>query len=95
MTADWDRSTPELKAAFAAADPSVMVIPFVLPVFAILLPAPWNNRVVAVTLPYLAPQLSGTIENAPLTPAWAAVAMVAYLVAALGGGALALFRRDA
>jgi hypothetical protein len=68
---------------------------FVLPVVASLLPGPWNFRIVSITLPYLAPQLSGTLERPWLTPAWAGIVMVAYLVVALGAGAVALVRRDA
>jgi hypothetical protein len=79
----------------AGALVTLCALMFVVPVFATLLPASWNDRAVAVTLPYLAPQLSRTIPNAPLTPTWALVAMVGYLVVALGGGAVALFRRDA
>jgi ABC-2 type transport system permease protein len=68
---------------------------FVLPMVAVLLPAPWNNRLVAVTPLYLTPQFSGVVENAPLTPGWALAVLLAYPVVALAAGAVVLVRRDA
>ncbi|MGM1059178.1 ABC transporter permease [Saccharothrix sp. Mg75] len=68
---------------------------FILPVVTLLLPPPWNERVYAVMLPNLAPQLAGTVPEPPLTPSAAALTMVVYLVLVLGAGATALLRRDA
>jgi hypothetical protein len=68
---------------------------FVVPSLTLLLPAPWNERVYSVMLPVLAPQLSGDVPDAPLSPVGAGLAMVAYLVLALGAGGIALLRRDA
>jgi ABC-2 type transport system permease protein len=68
---------------------------FVLPVIALLLPQPWNDRAYSVMLPVLAPQLSGELPDPPLSPLGAGLVMIAYLVVALGSGATALLRRDA
>ncbi|CCH30480.1 ABC transporter permease [Actinosynnema sp. NPDC047251] len=68
---------------------------FVLPAMTMLLPSPWDERVSAVMLPGLPAQLAGHLPDAPLTPWGAALFMVMYLVAALGGGLVALSRRDA
>ncbi|WP_433273208.1 ABC transporter permease [Actinosynnema sp. CS-041913] len=68
---------------------------FVIPGISLLLPSPWDDRVYSVMLPVLAPQLSGELPNPPLTPLAAGVAMICYLVVALGGGLVALLRRDA
>jgi ABC-2 type transport system permease protein len=48
---------------------------FVVPPFAFFLPAPWDDRVAAVMLPNLAPQLTGTAEVAVLSPVGAVLAM--------------------
>lgn len=68
---------------------------FVVPSLTLLLPAPWNERVYSVMLPALAPQLSGDVPDTPLSPVGAGLAMIAYLILALGTGAIALLRRDA
>ncbi|ONI84981.1 ABC transporter permease [Saccharothrix sp. ALI-22-I] len=68
---------------------------FVLPALTLLLPHPWNDRAYSVMLPTLAPQLSGELPDAPLSPLGAGLVMLAYLVLALGAGATALLRRDA
>ncbi len=68
---------------------------FVVPTIALLLPAPWDSRVYSVMLPVLAPQLAGGLRDAPLSPLGAGLVLAAYLVVALGGGAVALLRRDA
>ncbi|PRY38150.1 ABC transporter permease [Umezawaea tangerina] len=78
----------------AGALVTLCVLMFVVPVVAVLLPAPWNNRVVSVTPLYLGPQFSGQLTG-QLTPAQALAVMIAYLVVALGAGALVLVRRDA
>ncbi|MBW4717680.1 ABC transporter permease [Saccharothrix obliqua] len=67
---------------------------FVAPTIALFLPPPWDGRLYSVMLPLLAPQLAGGLPNAPLSPAGAGLAMVAYLVVTLGGGLVALVRRD-
>jgi hypothetical protein len=79
----------------AGALVTVCALMFVVPVVAMLLPAPWDYRISAVTVPYLAPQLAGIIPGAPLSQVGAGLAMVAYLVVALGAGAVALTRQDA
>lgn len=79
----------------AGALVTVCALMFVVPVVAMLLPAPWDYRISGVTLPYLAPQLAGIVDGAPLSQLGAGVAMVAYLVVALGVGAAVLTRRDA
>lgn len=68
---------------------------FVLPSLTLILPEPWNGRVYSVMLPSLAPQLSGEMSGTPLSPLQAGLVMLAYLVVALGAGALTLLRRDA
>ncbi|NUT94219.1 MAG: ABC transporter permease subunit [Saccharothrix sp.] len=68
---------------------------FVLPGITLLLPAPWNDRLYSIMPPVLAPQLAGELPGAPLGQWAAGLVMVAYLVVALGGGALVLLRRDA
>ncbi|MEV0677547.1 ABC transporter permease [Actinosynnema sp. NPDC050436] len=68
---------------------------FVLPGLTMLLPAPWDERVGAVMLPSLPGQLAGYVPDSPLGIGGAALVVLAYLVAALGGGAVALLRRDA
>ncbi|MBB5954113.1 hypothetical protein FHS29_000683 [Saccharothrix tamanrassetensis] len=68
---------------------------FVIPGISLLLPSPWDDRVYSVMLPVLAPQLAGELADPPLSPAAAALVMVAYLVSVLGGGMVALLRRDA
>ncbi|MFC4004645.1 ABC transporter permease [Prauserella oleivorans] len=62
---------------------------FVLPALALMLPAPWNVRVVEVLPLSLAPRLAGE------APVGAAVALAVYVVVALGAGAWTLSRRDA
>lgn len=79
----------------AGALTTLSFLMFVLPMVAVLLPPPWNNRLVSVTLLYLTPQISGAIENARLTPGWAFAVLLAYPVVALAAGAVALVRRDA
>ncbi|MET1073507.1 MAG: ABC transporter permease [Umezawaea sp.] len=83
-----------LMRATAGALVTLCVLMFVVPVVAVLLPAPWNNRVVSVTPLYLGPQFSGQLTG-QLTPAQALVVMLVYLVVALGAGAVVLARRDA
>ncbi len=78
----------------AGALVTLCVLMFVIPVVAVVLPAPWNNRLVSVTLLYLAPQFSGALSGL-LTSVEALVVMLLYLVAALGAGAVVLVRRDA
>ena len=84
-----------LMRSTAGALTTLCFLMFVLPMVAVLLPAPWNNRLVAVTPLYLTPQFSGAIDHAPLTPGWALAVLLAYPVVALAAGAVALARRDA
>jgi hypothetical protein len=67
---------------------------FILPSVAFFLPGQWDVRVASVMLPNLAPQLSGTLAEGQLSPVGALITMVVYLVVAIGGGAVALSRRD-
>jgi ABC-2 type transport system permease protein len=78
----------------AGAMVSVGALLFILPSAVYFLPSPWDDRVGSVMLPNLAHQLAGTSEEGLLSPLGALVAMVAYVVVAIGGGALALSRRD-
>lgn len=68
---------------------------FVMPVVSLLLPQPWDERLYSVMLPALPQQLAGDVARAPLSPLGAGLVMVAYLVVALGAGAVVLTRRDA
>ncbi|KOX27979.1 hypothetical protein ADK67_12835 [Saccharothrix sp. NRRL B-16348] len=79
----------------AGALVSLCALLFVLPTLALVLPSPWNERVYSVMLPVLAPQLAAESPGAPLSPAAAGLAMLAYLALALGAGSIALLRRDA
>lgn len=73
---------------------TVTVLIFVVPGMAALLPAPWDERVFAVSLLNLAPQLAGGADMV-LSPLGAAIAAVTYAVIPLGMGAVSLKRRDA
>ncbi|PSL52589.1 ABC-2 family transporter [Saccharothrix carnea] len=79
----------------AGALVSLCALLFVLPSLTLILPDPWNERVYSVMVPSLAPQLSGEVSGTPLSPVQAGLVMVAYVVLALGAGAVALLRRDA
>lgn len=74
---------------------SICALLWLLPSLTPLLPEPWSERISSAMLPYLVPQLAGSIPDAPLSPVGAAAAMAVYVVAALGAGGLALIRRDA
>jgi ABC-2 type transport system permease protein len=67
----------------------------VAPIFAHFLPTTWHLRFGSVLLPNLTPQLVGTPNAYLLSPAGAAAVTVAYVVVALGAGALSFSRRDA
>jgi ABC-2 type transport system permease protein len=67
----------------------------VAPIFAHFLPKTWHLRFGSVLLPNLTPQLVGTPNAYSLPPAGAAAVTVAYVVVALGAGALSFSRRDA
>ncbi|HEX6339560.1 ABC transporter permease [Umezawaea sp.] len=83
-----------LTRSTAGALVTLCVLMFVIPIVAVLLPAPWNNRVVSVTLLYLPSQFSGALTG-QLSQAEAFTVMLVYLVVALGAGAVVLVRRDA
>jgi ABC-2 type transport system permease protein len=68
---------------------------FVLPVIAMFLPAPWNDRVSAVLLPNLPEQLAATAPDAMLSPAGAAVVLLAYVALVVCVGTVVFSRRDA
>ncbi|GLZ31605.1 ABC transporter [Lentzea sp. NBRC 105346] len=68
---------------------------WVLPSITTLLPEPWGTNVSAVMLPYLVPQLAGTIPDAPLSTFGAGLAMAAYMIITLGAGSVTLVRRGA
>ncbi|GAA1337602.1 ABC transporter permease subunit [Saccharothrix algeriensis] len=68
---------------------------FVLPMVSMMLPSPWDDRVVAVLPLSLASQLTGQAPGALLSPWGAGAVVLAYVVVALGGGLAALLRRDA
>ncbi|HET9138369.1 ABC transporter permease [Actinophytocola sp.] len=68
---------------------------FVLPSLAFFLPEPWDTRIAAVMLPNLAWQFEETSDTSVLSPGAALLAMAAYVLVAVGAGAVALVRRDA
>lgn len=73
----------------------VVGLVFVLPAMAQLLPGPWDDRISSVLLPALPEQLANSPDTTGvLQPAAAFVVMLAYVVAALGSGAITLQRRD-
>ncbi|MEV4759351.1 ABC transporter permease [Micromonospora sp. NPDC049559] len=67
----------------------------VAPVFAHFLPTAWQLRFGSVLLPNLTPQLAGSDHPYLLTRGGAVAVAVAYVVVALGAGALSFDRRDA
>ncbi|MFT7834774.1 ABC transporter permease [Saccharothrix sp. BKS2] len=67
---------------------------FVLPVVALLLPRRWGEPLYSVLPPVLPPQLAGA-GGSVLSPSGAGLVMIAYVVVALGAGAVSLVRRDA
>ncbi|GLZ15759.1 ABC transporter permease [Actinomadura sp. NBRC 104425] len=79
----------------AGAIVTVCALLFVLPVVAAFLPSPWDERLAGVLMPDLAMQLAGAAEDPLLPPMGAFAVMAAYVVAALGAGAVLLVRRDA
>jgi hypothetical protein len=79
----------------AGAIVTVCGLLFMLPIVVAFLPSPWDGRLAGVLLPYLAMQLAGAAEDPLLPPMGAFAVMAAYVVAALGAGAVLLVRRDA
>ncbi|WP_327636208.1 hypothetical protein OHB24_40180 [Kribbella sp. NBC_00482] len=73
---------------------AAVVALFVLPGLTSFLPAPWGDRVRALVLPNLAEQVAGTGTGSVLEPVLAACVVAAYVLLAVGGGAIALLRRD-
>jgi ABC-2 type transport system permease protein len=72
----------------------VAALLFVFPTMGRLLPAPWDDRFTAVTLPQLPLQLAGA-DDAYLSPPGALAALAAYILLALAAAHAALRRRDA
>ncbi|MEU6038574.1 ABC transporter permease [Actinomadura sp. NPDC047616] len=79
----------------AGAIVTVCVLLFVLPVLPAFLPSPWDERLAGVLLPNLAMQLAGAADDPLLPPMGAFAVMAAYVMVALGSGAVLLLRRDA
>ncbi|MGV9779407.1 ABC transporter permease [Streptosporangium sp. NPDC003464] len=88
----------------AGAVTCVVVLLYVVPRFAVALPAPWNARVGSVLLEDLTRQLAGEVPMAVglgragagigLSPPAALAVMALYVVVALGAAAAVLGRRD-
>jgi ABC-type transport system involved in multi-copper enzyme maturation permease subunit len=84
----------------AAAIPAVLVLWYLVPVVALHLPGEvgvWASALNLANLPAQlsgAPELSGGDGGSPLPPAAALAAMAGYVIAALGGGAASIVRRD-
>ncbi|NUR89783.1 MAG: ABC transporter permease subunit [Nonomuraea sp.] len=79
---------------------TIVVLQFVLPGVAVLVPPPWGARIASLLLPNLVPQVAGhsmaTRLGEGFLPPWAALlGIVAYAAVALGLALLALRRRDA
>jgi ABC-2 type transport system permease protein len=71
---------------------------YVLPMVALNLPEPWNDRIFSVLLPSLPDQLAGASSMAfdpVLSPLGALAVTVAYVVVTLGAATMAITRRDA
>jgi hypothetical protein len=66
----------------------------VAPIFAHFLPTTWQLRFGSILLPNLTPQLAGSNHPYLLSQAGAVAVLVAYVVVALGAGALSFGRRD-
>lgn len=84
----------------AGAIVTVVALWYLLPIVALNLPSPWDDRMASVLLINLARQLAGGhYENAApqglLSPAGALVAIVAYVTVPLAFAALLIRRRDA
>lgn len=72
----------------------VAALLFVFPTMGRLLPAPWDDRFTAVTLPRLPLQLAGAYDSY-LSPLGALAALAAYVLLTLVAAHVALHRRDA
>ncbi|MFE2752143.1 ABC transporter permease [Actinosynnema sp. NPDC059335] len=68
---------------------------FVVPSLTMLLPEPWDERAYSITLPALAPQLSGEMSGTPLSPPYAALTMLLYVLLTLTTATITLHHRDA
>lgn len=79
----------------AGAVVSIGALLWVLPAVAVMLPKPWDEQIAAWMLPYLVPQLAGTIQGAPLSRLGAAAVMIGYAVVTVCAGSVTLVRRDA
>jgi hypothetical protein len=73
---------------------AVAALLFVFPTMGQLLPAPWDQRFVALTLNALPSQLAGA-DGSYLSPGAALAALLGYVVLALGGAWLVLRHNDA
>ncbi|WP_229070591.1 ABC transporter permease [Actinoplanes sp. DH11] len=79
----------------AAALTTIGGLVLVTPMIAHFLPTVWHLRLASVLLPNLTPQLAGSDHPYLLSQGGAAAVAAAYVIVALGAGALALSRRDA
>jgi ABC-2 type transport system permease protein len=79
----------------------IVALMYVIPLFAIHLPAPWAERVMAMLLPNLGIELAGQSAysqlgaGTALPPAVVLAGMLAYVAVSLGAAAVAIQRRDA
>ncbi|BBH68528.1 ABC transporter permease [Actinoplanes sp. OR16] len=78
----------------AAALTTLGALVLVCPVFAHFLPTVWQLRFASILLPNLTPQLAGSDHPYLLSPGGAIGVTVAYVVLALGLGAISFGRRD-
>lgn len=79
----------------AGAVVTIGALLWVVPAAVTMIPLPWGERLASVMLPYLVPQLAGSIQDSPLTQVESGAVMLGYVVVALGGGLVTLLRRDA
>ncbi len=79
----------------AAALTTLGALVLVSPIFAHFLPTVWQLRLGSILLPNLTPQLAGGNHPYLLSQGGAAAVTAAYVILALGAGAISFSRRDA
>jgi ABC-type transport system involved in multi-copper enzyme maturation permease subunit len=79
----------------ASALTTLGALVLVSPIFAHFLPTVWQLRFGSILLPNLTPQLAGGNHPYLLSQGGAAAVLAAYVMLALGAGAISLSRRDA
>jgi ABC-2 type transport system permease protein len=78
----------------AAALTTLGALVLVAPIFAHFLPTVWQLRLASILLPNLTPQLAGSDHPYLLSQGGAAAVTAAYVLLALGAGAISFSRRD-